>query len=396
MSFRCVMVLGVLGVCTPASAQLAAAPAATVGWQDGLVMQSAGGDYRLQVGTLIQVDGRLSGDDPSPVSDAFILRKARPVIGGRLTRDIDFRIVTEFAGGRTAFTDAYVDARITDSFRIRAGKAKMPLGYEVLIGDADVWLPERALPSSLVPRRDVGVQAHGELAGRKVSYAAGIFNGIPDGTSPAEDVDRDGEDVAMRVLVQPVDGVGVHLAGSTGSQRGQLPIYRTSVGQRYFSYAAGAEADGRRTRVAPAAFAYHGAFGGFGEYVRSSQAVARAGVSRQVTNTAWDVTATYLLTGEAASDRRVRPRAPFSLAGHHWGAFQLLVRRSHLEVDPVAFDAGFAAFDASRRAHQTTVGLNWYPNAFVKWYASYERTQFHGGAPRAIEHAAIVRAQLAF
>ena len=51
------------------------------------------------------------------------------------------------------------------------------------MGDAFLLFPERSLASSLVPNRDVGVQAQGDLASAKLFYAAGVFNGIPDGTS---------------------------------------------------------------------------------------------------------------------------------------------------------------------------------------------------------------------
>jgi phosphate-selective porin len=76
---------------------------------------------------------------------------------------------------------------------------------------------------------------------------------------------------------------------------------------------------------------------------------------------------------------------------------QVLARRSHLNVDDVVFDSGLAAADASRRAHQTSFGVNWYPTSFVKWYAAYEHIEFHAATTsRPSEDSFIVRAQLAF
>ena len=79
-----------------------------------------------------------------------------------------------------------------------------------------------------------------------------------------------------------------------------------------------------------------------------------------------------------------------------WGALQLLARYAVLTVDRDAFDLGLAAVSASREARQITVGANWYPTAFVKFYATYERTTFHDGAARPSEHVILFRSQLAF
>jgi phosphate-selective porin OprO/OprP len=380
-----------------ASAQSTAQPL-TVTWQDGFVMQSADGDYRLQLGTLIQADGRFSVDDPPQIVNTFIMRKARPIIAVRFARYFDVRLVPDFGNGTATLADAYFDTRFSTAFRLRAGKDKTPVGYEILTGDAYVLFPERSLASSLVPLRDVGFQAQGDVGGQKMSYAVGIFNGIPDGTTSSTDVDSNGnKDVAGRIVVRSKSGFGAHLGMSAGNQRGALPSFRTSIGQAWFAYATGVTANGLRTRVSPAAFVYRGPLGVFGEYVRSAQELGRGSVPQNVVNQAWDVTASYVLTGEAASDRGVRPKNPFDPTTHHWGALQLLARRSHLDVDQLAFDSALALPGSSRRAHQTSIGLNWYPTAFVKWYAAYEHIEFHTATfTRPSENSLTFRAQVAF
>jgi len=400
-------------VAVPAGAQQSApapSPATaplTATWQDGFIVQSADGDYRIQFGAVAQTDGRFSVDDPLPITNTFTIRKARPIISGRVGRYFDFRLMPDFGSGSPVVLDAYVDTRFSPAFRLRVGKDKTPVGYELLIGDANLLFPERTLTSGLVPNRDVGFQAQGDLAGQRVSYSAGIFNGVPDGITSSTDVDTNGgKDVAGRVVVQPfrtaaptaAGGLGFHVGGSAGKQRGPLPSYRTSIGQSYFAYATGATANGTRTRVAPAVFYYVGSFGAFGEYIRSTQHVARAGVTREVSNEGWGVTASYLLTGEAASAGTIRPRRSFDPPTRQWGAVQLLARYSQLEVDADVFANGLAAAGASRKADAFTLGVNWYPTSFIKWYATYERTVFDGDAdgPRPAENAVLFRAQLAF
>src|SRR3990170_657990 len=50
------------------------------------------------------------------------------------------------------------------------GKDKTPIGHELLIGDAYLLFPERALASSLVPNRDIGVAVQGDVAGNAKSF----------------------------------------------------------------------------------------------------------------------------------------------------------------------------------------------------------------------------------
>ena len=393
-----------------ADAQTSPAPAPpapfTAGWDEGFVLQSADGDNRLVLSLTAQADGRFSLDDPSPITNTFTLRKARPALSGRVAKYFDFKITPDFGSGNAVLLDAYFDVRFSPKIRVRSGKDKTPVGYELLLGDAYLLFPERSLASSLVPNRDVGFQVLGEISPR-LSYAGGIFNGVPDGASSTTDVDsNNAKDLAGRVVWQPfrssttppgaLNSLGFQIGGSIGSQGGTLPSFRTSAGQTYFSYVAGAAPAGDRTRITPAAFYYYRSFGGFLEYVRSAQQVSRAGSDGNIINQGWGIAGSYVLTGETTSDRGVRPRHGFDPSAGHWGALQVAARYSQLAVDPLAFTSGFAAATASRTARAFTLAANWYPTAFIKYYATYERTSFDAGAVRPAENIILFRAQVAF
>src|SRR5688572_3968285 len=50
---------------------------------DGFGLQSANGDFRLQIGLLVQADGRFALDDATPtMPDTFALRRLRPYLRG--------------------------------------------------------------------------------------------------------------------------------------------------------------------------------------------------------------------------------------------------------------------------------------------------------------------------
>ncbi len=388
-------------------AQTAPAPPVTAGWQDGFVLQSANGDNRLVAGVTVQTDGRFPLDDPQPTTSTFMIRKARPTLSGRVAKYFEFKLMPDFGNGTAVLQDAYVDVRFSPKFRVRSGKDKTPVGYELLQGDPYLLFPERALASSLVPNRDVGFQAIGEPSPR-LSFAGGVFNGVPDGSSSTADVDANGsKDLAGRVTWQPfrsaapnagaANGLGFQVGGSIGSQAAMLPAFRTSGGQTYFSYAPGAAASGDRRRVTPAVFYYYKSFGAFGEYMRTMQDISRSSTTETITNNGWDATASYVLTGEATSDRGVRPTRAFDPPNRRWGALQVVARYSELRIDPIAFSRGLAATTASGKAAALAVGANWYLTTVVKYYVMYERTSFDGGpAARPDEHVIVFRMQLAF
>ena len=259
--------------------------AITAGWQDGFSVQSANGDFRLQIGLLVHADGRFALDDPtSSVVDTFAFRRLRPYLRGRFSRRFEFYFNPDFAGGTLVVQDAYVDTIFSPAFRIRAGKGKTPFGLERLHSASNLLFFDRALPTALVPNRDLGIQVLGDISGGVVSYLAGVMNGVPDGGSADVDT-NDGKDVSGRFIVRPFNkittsplrGLGLAISGSSGRQTGAgaLPAFRTqSLEQPYFSYS-GASADGVRTRYSPQAFYYYKAFGGFAEYVHTKTPIRK-------------------------------------------------------------------------------------------------------------------------
>jgi phosphate-selective porin OprO/OprP len=394
----------------PAEAQAPATASPLVaGWQDGFFVQSANGDYHLVFSVTAQMDGRFSLDDPKPIINAFTIRKARPTLSGRVAKYFDFKLMPDLGNGTAVVLDAYFDVRFSPRFRVRTGKDKSPIGYELLIGDPNIFFPERSLGSSLVPNRDIGVQIQGDIDGGKVSYAGGVFNGVPDGTSSTTELDaNNGKDLAGRIVVQPfrtasspagpASGMGFQIGGSSGAEMGALPSFKTSVGQTYFSYAPTVSADGVRHRVTPAVFYFYKAVGAFGEYFRSSQVVTKGSARTDVVNEAWDVTGSFFLTGEAASIGTTRPHNNFDPPNHHGGALQIVARYADLKVDGDVFTAGLAGAGSSREAKAFTIGVNWFPAPYIKYYVTFERTTFddHVAGSRPVENVLLFRTQLAF
>ena len=380
------------------------APPVVVKWNNGLDIGTADGANDFQLGALVELDGRFGLDDPlHEVNDTFVMRRVRPIFQGRVAKYSEFRVMPDFGNGQTVLFDAYFDVRFSKTFRVRFGKDKTPLGLEQLYADYTLLLPERTLVTNLVPNRDVGIQVQGELAGGILNYIGGVFNGIPDGTNGDIDTNT-AKDLVGRLTARPFNratipalrGFGLAVGATTGREAGALPSYRSTAQQTFFSYAAGVAADGTRTRVSPSAFYYYKSVGAFAEYAHNTQSVRGATASADLTHTAWEVTGSYVLTGEPATERGVIPARPFDPALHHWGALQVVARHSRLNLDPAAFATGLAAANANHTASATGVSALLYANAYVKYVFSFERTVFddNPNGTRPAEHALVVRLQL--
>jgi len=378
--------------------------------QEGVLIQSGDGDFRLQIGVLVQADGRFALDEPDQVvTDTFALRRVRPYLRGRFARRFEFYLNPDFAGGTLVLQDAYVDTVFSSAFRIRAGKGKTPFGMERLHSGSNLLFFSRAFPTSLAPNRDLGIQVLGDISGGLLSYLAGVMNGVPDGGSSDTDT-SDSKDVSARLVVRPftkhansaLRGLGLALSGSTGRQAGAaaLPTFRTaSLEQPFFSYS-GASAEGRRTRYSPQAFYYYKRFGGFAEYVHTTTPIREGSVREKIDHDAWQIAGSYVLTGEAATDSTagIRPRANFDFGNGHYGAFQIAARYHTLRVDDRALTLGFATSGSSANAEAWTVGLNWYLTGNFRYTFNFERTIFDDDPDvlREAENAFVFRTQIYF
>jgi phosphate-selective porin OprO/OprP len=382
------------------------APGVTAGG-DGFVIQSGTGDYRLQIGLLLQVDGRFALDDEDAgVVNTFALRRIRPYLRGRLAQRFEFFVNPDFANGTLVLQDAYIDTRFSPAFIVRLGKGKTPFGLERLVPASSLLFFERALPTALVPNRDVGIQVLGDLPGGVISYSVAALNGVPDGGSADVDT-NDGKDLAGRIAIRPfgapskkpLSGLTLAIAGTTGDQSGPLATIRTaSLFQNFVTYT-GATADGRLNRYSPQASYYFRRAAGLAEYVHTRVPVRKGSVRQEIAHDGWQIAGAFVLTsGDTATERGVRPQHNFDFDHGHLGALQVGARYHTLTVDEDAITLGLAAADSSHEAKAWTVGLNWYLNPNLKYVVNFERTQFDGNdaAARHAENALAFRAQVYF
>jgi phosphate-selective porin OprO/OprP len=479
--------------------------------EKGFGIQSADGQHEIRFRGLLQADGRefLGGtkitqqaasgastagylDNTEEAKSTYLLRRIRPTVEGTVFGKYDFRFTPEFGDGKSQVIDAYLDARLDPSFKIRAGKFKPFVGLERLQSGADIKFIERSYVSSILPNRDLGVSVYGDILNNKLSYAVGAYNGVVDGGDSTTSSDlNNSKDFAARIFASPfndqanaLSGLSFGIAGTYGSVTGDTRDtvngsiteltsgYRTDGQQLFFQYngagvlrsgigengaAATSElkkpdgssfgtkkwisnpesglvstagpgptwlvhADGRRYRFSPQFSYYYGPLGVLGEWVRESQeiSVGKNNLAKTtLNNDAFQLGFSWLLTGEDASFKGVKPKNNFDLNSGGWGAWELVARWQEINIDKDAFAwgnlSGGAGVDAvngnfstlstgstasglttatllnanhylyadpkasARSAKTWTAGVNWYLNPEVKFALNYSVTSFDGG-----------------
>jgi phosphate-selective porin OprO and OprP len=387
----------------------------------GLSSASGDSNFVFQLHGLLQIDNRTFFNDNDnhgkslEGNDTFLLRRARPIFSGTVYKDFDFNFTPDFGGSSVQIFDVYLNYRYAPWLQLRAGKFKVPVGLEELQSEPVTGFNERAFPTALMPNRDIGFQLWGDVADGRLSYAAGVFNGVGDGRTTANSDFEDHREFAGRLFLLPFKGTGLTalqnlgfgVGGSWGntfsSATGLASAYLTDGQQQLFAYTNGVVANGEHWRVSPQGYYYWGPFGLLGEYVISHQKVSKGATTATLENTAWQIAGCWVLTGEEASYTGLTPKHPFDPRSSHWGALQLVARYADLDFDDHAFPIFANPATSASEAKAWAVGLNWYLNKNIRVNASFSRTTFDGSInPKAAtvvrqpEEVIFSRLQLAF
>ncbi len=383
--------------------------------EKGLAVKSPQGDFEIKLRGTVQADQRsFFGDGDLPLNDTYLFRRIRPSLEGSLGSLIGFRLTPEFAGDSATIIDAYVDVKFDPKYTLRVGKVKGPVGLERLQAANALALMERGFPTELAPNRDLGAQLQGELAQARVSYAIGLFNGTPDGRDATTTDSDNNFEYAGRVFFEPwknaanaLSGLGFGIAASAGEKDGAgnnfLPRYRTPGQSVFFNYRTPVTAHGSHTRWSPQAYYYRNAFGLQAEYIESEQELLIPGAADsrvELAHSAWQLTGSWVLTGEDAGYRGVvKPNHPFAVGGEGWGAFEVVGRYGELDIDDEAFPRYADPATAATRSRAYGIGLNWFLTSNLKLAFNHTRASFDGGAAggdRDDEKTFFSRVQVAF
>ena len=332
----------------------------------------------------VQLRGRLASTLQSPAFDRgnstpeSVWQTRRLQVEGTLFKRLEFEVSREFGDAVEPERDVFVNLRLNRKFEVRAGQFKMPFSRDALTGGANLDFVLRSLAGRLLaPGRDLGVMAHGRLAGRTFTYQAGVFRG--DGDNARTSQTRGGSRaVAGRLVVAPFAAasnralaalqIGGAMVGSGLDNqlglRGRTVLDQGVFFDRVF-------VDGRRLRRGLEAAWAHGPVSLTWE--RMTVTDERLGMGTDggaltdIRATGWYLAGTWTVTGER-KDGRVEPRNSLFDGGS--GALELTARVERLAfgapADASAPADPLAIIPGANADRVTTVGLAWYMNRFLK------------------------------
>lgn len=349
-----------------------------------LVFEDQEGEWEWRIGGRIQADGAYYDDDRLEMGNGSEFRRARLYMEGKLWNDWKMKLQYDFADTGDDVIDGIRDAYITyGGFKpttITVGNFKEPFSLEELTSSKYITFMERALPNVFAPSRNLGaaVYTHGELW----TAAAGLFGEGVD----SDDVDE-GYGFTGRVTFAPIheETQVIHL-GAAGSYRENNDSNELSFSQRPESHVTDVrlvdtgdfDAESFYRLVGEAAVVY-GPFSVQGEYVHLS--ADRSDISMATSDPDFDsyyVEGSYFLTGESRAydfeKGAFEGIKPASIVGEGgFGAWQVGARFSDLDLS----DAGISGGEEQN----VTMGLNWYPNANLRFMANYVNVLDVNGGP---------------
>jgi phosphate-selective porin OprO/OprP len=340
--------------------------------------QTAFGPLRASVEPTLHADARAFPGGSAEAETGLLLRRLRVELAFEIDERYQLVLEPGFGEGEVELVDGYVLAGLGrlggGEVNVRAGRFKTPVGYESLRSSGHLRFAERALPTALSPRRDLGAMATWESAAWQVQ--AGVFNGVPDGSSQNRTWGAGG-DAAVRAFGRVGWAgvtVGAGVGAAAGLERGEagdpaLADYETAGGHTFFDYAPGVRADGRRWRLAPQATLDAGRLSLLAEWTAARHRIdAPDAGAVELTHRAWQLAASYVLAGTPQGERRPAPRQ------QGIGAVEVSARVDGLVVG--GGSARVAAAGSVRRARAAAVALQWSPTRYVRLGVTAERTTF--------------------
>lgn len=388
---------------------------AKVTLKDGLKFKSATGEFSAQVGAYAQIDSAFYGDDGTDFSDGTEMRRARLSFSGTAFKDWDYKVEADFAGttqstgttNNVTVTDAYLRYNGLKPWSFTAGSFKVPFSLEAVSSGKYMTFMERGLPFAFLNLRSLGAMA--SVSGVNWTGAVGLFGD----TVTTQNVDDEGKGIAGRVTYAPlfrkdrVLHVGVsgqyRVPGNNANgnlretvrfrSKPESNIITDNLGQSAsltgagtsFGRSSGHTVDTGNIPGDVNDYALLGAeaavvFGPLslqGEYMR---AAVQRDVGDDLDFDGYYVFASYFLTGESRNYKAdkavfdiIEPRRPFRYRGDGWGAWELAVRLSSLDLSDDTVDGG--------EQRDLTIGLNWYPNSYFRLTANYVNViELDGGA----------------
>ena len=389
------------------------------GTGQGFQLQTEDEQFTLQMHNLTQFDMRVykhtanvpHGLPPnipgaSGPNNTFTFPRVWLIFNGTLTKNWEWMLAPAFGFDNVNLLDAWLNAHYDDRFQVKAGRYKTPFTYEFYAEPIQGLIsPERSLFfNNFGLNRANGVMLHGTVFDKHVDYAIGAYNGQRNGYLS----NTNSKDVVGYVNVRPfmnsewcaLQRLDIGGSFDYGDQdnpvaAGSPTVLRTNVatngnldnGVEFLQFAATMQANRERALGPLHAAYYHQGLSLIAELQGGTQSYANTAPgpggspNSRVPIGSWYVQGGYFITGETTNFRgTVKPLCPFSLAEGGIGAIELAGRFNQLNISDRIFTSGLVDTVGgntwTNNVNLIDLGVNWYPNQWIKYSATWEHAQF--------------------
>ncbi|MGQ0615343.1 MAG: OprO/OprP family phosphate-selective porin [Planctomycetaceae bacterium] len=374
-----------------------------VSWKDGLTFETSDKRFKVVIGGQVQVDwffkegdARLNGDFPGIEEDGVTFRRIRLHGKGTVYEVVDFSVDLEFAGSESAVTgvttttdgDGDVTSVTTTTTRVgsvqlrnvflglkklpvvgnlRVGHFKEPIGLDELTSSLSTLFMERSpLMAAFAPAFNTGVMAFDTELEERLTWAVGVFRQTSEAGGGA---DEDGAyALSLRVTGLPLQdrerNLLVHLGASfsmrdpSGGRTRLRARPSVATGPRVLD--TGNIANDSYVTLGLEVALVYGPFSIQGEYL-----MADFDAPGDPSFGGFYVAASFWITGESrpyeaskATFGRARPKSDFRGGAGGWGAWEVAIRLTDLDLDDGAILGGGLL--------DWVFGIRWHLNASTR------------------------------
>jgi len=381
-------------------------------WSNGYQFATSDGKHSMKFGGRLMFDHAMwkSGDDWSSGAE---LRRGRVFASGTSYHNFKYKMQIDFAGGKIAFKDVYIDA-----YNIRFGHFKQPFSLEALTSSKYITFIERALPNALFSERNAGTMYYNSFLDNKLSFQIGSFYEVQkDDLNAMVLKPGDAYNITGRITYLPMSGDNLlHLGASlayrnrimhNGNDHISQPLSISIKPENHlgtklleFDYPINT-----MSLIGTEAAFVMGPFSIQGQYLMSS--LDKNYLNSEGIQTGddgvWNGTGnynfsgyygqvSYFLTGETRNYKnsmsgfgRVQPRKT--------GAVEVAARYSSIKLDVKSGDDGAVS---GGKLNDVTIGLNFYYNSSVRLMLNYVMGTMKNNDQELSEYALIGRIQIDF
>ncbi|MFO0876221.1 MAG: porin [Gemmataceae bacterium] len=375
-----------------------------IAFGEGVEISNRDGDFQLRLRLMEQTDFKLFVPTfQEPARSGVYIPRFRVYFEGQATRTFEYELsLQRSVEGTFDVLDANVNLHLDDAFQLKVGRFLVPYSYEWYDHLEQFFIaPERGLfPLNFGLSREAGMMVWGRLDGGRWQYAVGGFDGQLAGLAD-NNTTRDGVGYLnfrpfFHEAGSPYRYLNIGGSVALGKQAyaaEPLPL-RTAVQSSendeaargasaiFLDFEPDVMAYGGRFQAAAHMAWYYQHLSLEAEWQTGRFGYTRVGITptTHVNTSGFHVAAGYFITGEVVQGRTtVVPLRPFDpRAGTYGpGAIELFARYSQLQLSDNIFSAGLADPDKwTRQALITDIGLNWYPNRYIKVYFDWQHAVF--------------------